>query len=206
MKYDAIVVAGGSGTRANLGFNKVLFKMKNGKTVLENACRLFIEDNDCINLIVVTNEDIFFDSSKVIVVRGGKERYASVKNGLEKVKSEYVLIHDGARPFLSKLDLENLKNNVLDNDGALLAYKSIDTVKYVEDGFVSKTINRDNVYLALTPQAFKSDLLKKAYDTDNFENITDDASLFERCGYKVKIVIGSKDNKKLTNREDFLNI
>ena len=206
MKYDAIVVAGGSGKRANLGFNKVLFKMKNGKTVLENACSLFIEDVDCIKLIVVTNEKISFDSPKVIVVNGGKERYISVKNGLEKVTNEYVLIHDGARPFLSKEDLENLKKELMNNDGAILAYKSIDTVKYVKDEFVDRTINRDNIYLALTPQGFKSNLLKKAYDINIFENITDDASLFERCGYKVKIVIGNKDNKKLTNKEDFLNI
>ncbi len=206
MEYDAIVVAGGSGKRANLGFNKVLYKMKNGKTVLENACGLFIKDNDCKKLIVVTNEEISFDCSKVIFVSGGKERYISVKNGLEKVNSEYVLIHDGARPFLCKEDLDNLKKELVNNDGAILAYKSIDTVKYVEDGFVNKTINRDNVYLALTPQGFKSVLLKKAYNIGVFDSITDDASLFERCGYKVKIVVGRKDNKKLTNKEDFLNI
>ena len=206
MKYDAIVVAGGSGKRANLGFNKVLFKMKNAKTVLENACHLFIEDKDCLKLIVVTNEEVAFNNSKVLVIKGGKERYDSVKNGLEFVDSEYVFVHDGARPFLSKEDLENLKDNILDNDGAILAYKAFDTVKYVEEGFVLKTINRDNVYLALTPQAFKSDMLKVAYKLNNFDGITDDASLFERCGYKVKIVLGSKTNKKLTEKDDFLNI
>lgn len=206
MKYDAIVVAGGSGKRANLGFNKVLFKMKNAKTVLENACHLFIEDKDCLKLIVVTNEEVAFNNSKVLVIKGGKERYDSVKNGLEFVDSEYVFVHDGARPFLSKEDLENLKENILDNDGAILAYKAFDTVKYVEEGFVLKTINRDNVYLALTPQAFKSDMLKVAYKLNNFDGITDDASLFERCGYKVKIVLGNKTNKKLTEKDDFLNI
>lgn len=206
MKYDAIVVAGGVGKRANLGFNKVLFKMKNGKTVLENACSCFIEDNDCLKVIVVTNEDIKIASNKVSIVKGGKERYESVLNGLALVTSPYVLIHDGARPFLDIEDLNNLKEVVSKDNYAILAKKAVDTIKYVDDGYIDKTIDREHIYYALTPQAFKSDDLKKAYENIDLKGITDDASIMEKCGYKVKIVECKHSNIKLTNKEDFLNI
>ena len=206
MNYDAIIVAGGSGKRANLGFNKVLFKMKNGKSVLESACHLFIEDNDCINVIVVTNETIDFDSKKVIVVKGGKERYESVKNGLLEVKSPYVFIHDGARPFLDIEDLNKLKGSIICEDGAILAYKAVDTIKYVKDGYIENTIDRNYIYYAQTPQAFKSAVLKKGYNSLDLDGVTDDASILEKMGIKVKIVSGKKSNIKLTNSEDFLNV
>ena len=75
MKYDAVVVASGNSERAKLGFNKVFFVMKNNKTVLENACEVFINDNDCEHIIVVTNEpDKVFKNNKIITINGGKER------------------------------------------------------------------------------------------------------------------------------------
>lgn len=206
MKYDAIIVAGGVGKRADLGFNKVLFKMKNGKTVLENACSCFIEDNDCLKVIVVTNEDIKIASNKVNIVKGGKERYESVLNGLALVTSPYVLIHDGARPFLDIEDLNNLKEAVSKDNYAILAKKAVDTIKYVNDGYIDKTIDREHIYYALTPQAFKSVDLKKAYENIDLRGITDDASIMEKYGYKVKIVESKRPNIKLTNKEDFLNI
>lgn len=206
MKYDAIIVAGGVGKRADLGFNKVLFKMKNGKTVLENACSCFIEDNDCLKVIVVTNEDIKIASNKVNIVKGGKERYESVLNGLALVTSPYVLIHDGARPFLDIEDLNNLKEAVSKDNYAILAKKAVDTIKYVNDGYIDKTIDREHIYYALTPQAFKSVDLKKAYENIDLRGITDDASIMEKYGCKVKIVESKRPNIKLTNKEDFLNI
>ena len=100
MKYDAIVVAGGVGKRADLGFNKVLYRTRDGKTVLNHSCLNFINDDDCQKLIVVCNFELDFKCDKLVVVPGGKERYESVLNGLNEVTSDYVLIHDGARPFL----------------------------------------------------------------------------------------------------------
>ena len=197
----------GNGTRADLGFNKVLFTMKNGKTVLENSCHLFIEDRDCERVIVVTKEKVNFTSSKVRVVPGGKRRCNSVYHGLKCAQNDFVFIHDGVRPFLSKIDLEKLKEAIKRNDGAILAHPAIETVKYVNNRIISKTINRDNVFCAMTPQAFKTSLIKKVYEkADLTSDITDDASIFEKAGYKVRIVCGSKRNIKLTNKEDFEDI
>ena len=206
MKYDAIVVAGGVGKRADLGFNKVFYMMKNGKTVLENACHLFFEDEDCLKVIVVTSDEVPFCEQKLILVDGGKERYNSVLNGLNEVTSEYVLIHDGARPFLNKTDLENVKKTLEGKDGVLLAKKATDTIKYVEDGVIKKTIDRNFIYQALTPQAFRTDVIKEAYAKVDLTNVTDDTQAVEMLGKEVLIVEGDKTNIKLTDKEDFENI
>lgn len=208
MKYDAVVVGSGKGERAKLGFNKVFFKMSNNKTVLENAYHLFLEDGDCNSVIVVTNEEnlnLVEDNPKIIKVVGGKTRQESVNNGLSKVESEYVLIHDGARPNLTKEELEDVKKELEHEDGVLLVLKEKDTIKYSENNYVSKTINRDYIYRALTPQAFKTSMIKKAYEhvLNNNISVTDDAEVFELSGYKVKMILGNEINQKLTNPQDF---
>ena len=207
MKYDAVVVASGNSERANLGFNKVFFVMKNNKTVLENACEVFINDNDCEHIIVVTNEsDKVFKNNKVITINGGNQRADSVKNGLSKVTSEYVFIHDGARPFIKKQDIDKIKDSLLNNDGAILVTKNVNTIKQVKNGVIEKTLDREYVYNALTPQAFKTSLIVKAYSEVDLKGITDDSSVFEKMGYKVKAIEGDCLNIKLTRKEDFNNI
>lgn len=207
MNYDVVVVANGKGTRAALGFNKVFFTMKNSKTVLENACSNFLNDEDCKRVVVVTDEkESVFSHPKLIVVDGGAQRYNSVCNGLKECKSEYVMVHDGARPLLPKEDVEKLKEALKDNDGAMLAKKAIDTIKRVKDGYVVETIDREEIYQALTPQAFKTKMLIDAYNTLDLTNVTDDASVFEMAGHKVKIVEGDPRNIKLTSPNDFENL
>lgn len=204
MNYDVVIVASGKGERAKLGFNKVFYVMENKKTVLENAATNFIEDEDCKNIIIVTNEpEKIFKNDKIKTTPGGKLRANSVYNGLLLCESEYVFIHDGARPFILKEDIEKLKEEVVSSDGAILAKKVTDTVKLCKDGKVVETLNRDNIYLAMTPQAFKTSLIKEAYDTLDVTNCTDDASVFEKFNHTVKIVEGSTNNIKLTLESDF---
>lgn len=204
MKYNAVVVAGGVGKRANLGFNKVFFVMENGKTVLENACSVFINDHDCTKIIVVCNEeDKVFKNEKVLVVKGGKQRSDSVYNGLVNCKEEFVMIHDAARPYLTIEDVEKIKEALLTNDGVLLAKKAVDTIKYVENGYVTKTINRENIYLALTPQSFKTKEILAAYNCLDTNDCTDDSAVFEKYGKSVYVVEGNPKNIKLTLESDF---
>ena len=207
MKYDAVVVASGNSKRADLGFNKVFFVMKNNKTVLENACEVFINDKDCENIIVVTNEtDKVFKNDKVIIINGGKERCDSVKNGLSKVTSEYVFIHDGARPFIKAIDIDKIKKALLSYDAAILVSKNVNTIKEVKNGIITSTLDREYVYNALTPQAFKSSLIKEAYNKVDLNGLTDDSLVFEKMGHKVKAIEGDASNIKLTKKEDFNNI
>ena len=209
MFYDVVIVASGKGQRANLGYNKAFYKMKDGRTVLECSASLFMEDEDCKNIIVVTNEEYIeqvFKNDKVICTIGGKERRNSVENGLNLVQSEYVLIHDAARPFLNKLSLEELKKELETSGACILAKKATDTIKVVENNKIIKTLDRNSIYMAETPQAFKSDLLKKCYKESENIIFTDDASLVESLGYEVSIVEDKFNNKKLTNEMDFIDL
>ena len=209
MFYDVVIVASGKGQRANLGYNKAFYKMKDGRTVLECSASLFMEDEDCKNIIVVTNEEYIeqvFKNDKVICTIGGKERRNSVENGLNLVQSEYVLIHDAARPFLNRLSLEDLKKELETSGACILAKKATDTIKVVENNKIVKTLDRNSIYMAETPQAFKSDLLKKCYKESENIIFTDDASLVESLGYEVSIVEDKFNNKKLTNEMDFIDL
>lgn len=206
MKYDVIVVAGGKGNRADLGFNKVLFKMANGKSVIENNIDIFLNDKDCQKIILVINEEIDFNNNKLILVKGGKERFDSVMNGLNEVSSEYVLIHDGARPFLNIKALEKLKNKLEEKDAVVLGKIASDTIKIINDDKVVETLNRNNIFIAETPQGFKTSLIKDCYKNKDDNYYFDDASLVEAFNHEVYIVIDEYNNKKLTSKEDFKNI
>ena len=106
MKYDLILLAGGSGERMGLEYNKVLYKIKGKKELYRYSLDFFIKDNDCENIILVSNHtdmEYFWDTildKKVTITEGGHTRSESVKAGLQLVKADYVLIHDSARPLL----------------------------------------------------------------------------------------------------------
>ena len=137
---------------------------------------------------------------------GGETRTDSVKNGLKLVKEEFVFIHDAARPFLKKEDLEELKKVTEETDAALLAIKATDTIKYINpDLSVKETLDRDLIYLASTPQAFKTSLIKEAYGALKGP-FTDDCSVVEQYGHPVKVVPCDNSNIKLTIHRDFEGI
>lgn len=209
MNYDVVIVASGKGERAKLGYNKAFYRMKDNRTVLEMSASLFVEDEECKKIIVVTNKEYFNDvfiNEKVIIIEGGKERKDSVANGLSKADSEYVLIHDAARPFLNKEALNELKKTIVEKDAAILAKKAIDTIKVVSNYEIEKTIDRNTIYMAETPQGFKTSLIKKCFEECDNINFTDEASLVESLGYDVYIVEDKFDNKKLTKEMDFVNL
>ncbi len=212
MKYSAIVLAAGSGSRTGLNYNKVLH-VYDGNTIIERSLSLFMDDMDCEQIILVINpnereEFIHFRfPSKIEIAYGGKERSDSVIEGLNKVRSEYVLIHDGARPFLKVEDLNVLKQNLEKHDAAILMVKSIDTSKIVKDGVIVESLNRELVYNAQTPQGFKTDLIKSCYEKlkQTKISVTDDAQVVELFSkVNIKCVEGSYSNTKITTIEDLL--
>lgn len=208
MKYDAIVLAGGKGTRLNLGYNKVFYQMDNGCTVLENAYANFLCDEECQRVIVaISDEDktrLRYEA-KMVIVKNGKERFDSVYSALEQVKEDYVMIHDGARPYLTMTDIVNLKNGLRENDACMLGLKSKDTVKEVKNGYVQRTLDRDHIYLAQTPQCFKTKYIKDAYTRakEADKSFTDDAAVFqEYYDLKIRIIDSVTGNNKITFIDD----
>lgn len=210
MKYSVIILCAGIGKRSGLNYNKMLYIYDN-KTVFEHTVSVFINDNNC-DEIIITCRDNEMDSFKELVndkrikfVLGGKERQDSVYNGLQVVTSDYVLIHDGARSFISIKSINDLLDCLKDSDACLLMVPCKDTVKKVVDGKVVETLNRSELMQAQTPQAFKTSIIKQAYQQgidDNYQ-ATDDAQMVEKYSdIVVKSVMGDYSNIKITTKED----
>ena len=211
MKYSVVIVAAGSSTRFNQGISKMLYSFENGERVIDRTLKLFIEDEDCTQVVVVCNEEVAEylagkkSIGKVMYCHGGATRQMSVYNGLLAVMEDIVLVHDGARCFLEKKDLEKLKKAVKPDCGALLVKSMVDTVKVVEDGMVVKTLNRDTLKRAQTPQGFPTEELLRVY-RKAFEDCftaTDDAQLIENYSdLKVRCVESEGHNTKVTVIDD----
>lgn len=143
------------------------------------------------------------------IVVGGAERWQSVENGVNALTSsaEYVLVHDVARPFISKEIILDVCNTLVTKGACLVAKPAVDTIKIAADGRVEKTIDRNTVWMAQTPQAARIDVLKKLYARIAAEPLdfvpTDEASILEFFGETVYIVKGAAANDKLTTPEDF---
>lgn len=210
MNYSAIILCAGKGSRSGLTYNKMLYRFKN-KTVYEMTMEIFLNDERCKQIVVVTKEEELDDlkklisSKKIDYVFGGKERQDSVYNGLQVVKEDYVLIHDGARPYLKKENIDDILECLNKNDACLLVVPVKDTIKVCIDGNIVKTLPREQLVQAQTPQAFKTELIKRCYQKGKDKNYiaTDDASLVEYFeNIEVKAVLGSYSNIKITTPDD----
>jgi 2-C-methyl-D-erythritol 4-phosphate cytidylyltransferase len=140
-----------------------------------------------------------------ILIEGGERRQDSVSNALEHIKNKngVVLIHDSARPFASTELFKRVYNGAVKTGACIPVIKSPDTVKELRSGFVKKTIDRESLGLAQTPQGFNIALLRKVFaGCDEADEYTDEAGLLESQGCKVSVVEGERHNLKLTFSED----
>ncbi len=215
-KNIAIIVCSGVGKRMNSDIPKQFIKINN-KPIVCYTIDKFEECKLIDEIIIVTNKDYMDYFEKEIapsykkiskIIEGGKERLNSVYNGINAIedKESIVLVHDGVRPFIKNENLIHIIEQTKIYNACILAVKAKDTLKICKDGFIEKTPNRDDIWLAQTPQAFKYNILKDSYDKiiENNIFVTDDASVLEACGYKVKILEGSYDNIKITTKEDLI--
>jgi len=199
MNYSVIIAAAGNGGRMGLKYNKVFYQLSPGHTILEKTVNLFLTDKRCQQIVIVTNpNDIkellkFNDISRIVFAMGGKTRQESVYNGLMAVTENIVLVHDGARPWCPKENIDSLLESMLTEDASVLAVSVTETVKIVENGYIKQTIPRDVLVNAQTPQAFKTKLLIECHNmaiSEKFHS-TDDAQLVERySNTPIKIVEG----------------
>ena len=212
MNITALIPAAGIGNRFSTTKNKLLYNVK-GKTVLEWTVSAF-DTIFCISeIIIVTNEESFpiIESlfkgklkSNLKIVLGGKERQDSVLNGLKAVSNPFVLIHDGARPLISKEIIENCIEELKENDAVVTCVPTVDTIKVCKNDFVETTPERKNLFLVQTPQGFKTDLILNLHKKvkEDKVSVTDDASVCEHYGVPVKVVLGDYKNIKVTTQSD----
>lgn len=218
-KYTAIVLAAGSGKRMNSKVHKQYLIIQD-RPVLYYSLKAF-EDSavDEIVLVVGKGEEKFcrkeivdkYGISKVkAIVEGGKERYHSVFEGLKQTSdADYVLIHDGARPFVNQDIIRRCMQEVQKDQACVVGMPVKDTIKIAdEEGYAKQTPDRKNVWMIQTPQTFSYALIYEAYEemlkTEDTA-ITDDAMVLERIkGKKSKLIEGSYRNIKITTPEDLL--
>ena len=209
---DVVIPAAGVGKRMGCNFPKQYLKI-NGLTILEITLKKMLKLPNLGKIILVLNqEDEYFKelniySEKIVTTIGGKERSDSVLNGLKVASTEYVLVHDAARPLVDILDIEKLVKECTNDDVGILASKVADTIKKGnQDLSISETVDRSSLFRALTPQYFKTSLLIKAYEDAVLKNkaLTDEASAMELLGYHPKLVLSNSLNIKITEPNDLL--
>ena len=212
MNYTALILAAGQGTRMNLGYNKMFYEIEKGKTILDKTIELFQQDDRCRQIVLVMNQDDVTEYAKkvrwsqsILIIRGGNTRQESVLNGLKGVSEEIVLIHDGARCYLSLKSIDDCLEALKKYDACLLMVPCKDTIKEVKNGIVEKTLDRSVLNQAQTPQAFKTELIIDCYSKaqeDGFQ-ATDDAQIAEKYSdVKIAAVMGDYGNIKVTTSED----
>ena len=218
MKTAVIICAGGIGKRMEAGKPKQFIELADGTPILRKTVDVFRGMSSAADVIVVTSPEGFeYDTECIVnkdiegagksfVITGGSERQDSVKNALEFLESEgfddddIVLIHDGARPFVTKETIEGVRKAAHEHEAAIAAVPVKDTIRDSENG----TLDRSRMYAVQTPQGFRFGLILSAVRhacTDGFYG-TDDGSLAEREGVMPVIVEGSYGNIKITTPED----
>lgn len=227
-KIICIMLAGGKGKRMGTDVSKQ-YLMLEGKPVLFYSLKAFEPYVDEMVIVAAKGEEEYcrhevvekYGIKKVSkIVSGGAERYLSVfeglksiavgNSGLETTEKTYVLIHDGARPFISGDVVQEVIRKVMECNACITAVPSKDTVKLGdENGIVTDTPDRRRVWLVQTPQAFEFESIYKAYGKaiDSGRNdITDDSMVMEAFGeYDIHFVMGDYDNIKLTTPDDMLH-
>lgn len=202
-----ILTCAGKGSRAGYEKNKLLIDF-NGKTVLERSLEAFTKSG-LINQYIVTAAKEDFEevekkaSTAATVVLGGDTRTASVKNALKKATGEIVLIHDGARPFVTQKVIKNCIDGVIKNGSAITAIPSADTVLSANDGKAVSYLGKEGLYKVQTPQGFFTKDIVAAYDAIDGQSFPDDGSVYSLAFGSPSLCDGDVGNIKLTYREDF---
>ena len=215
--FVAIIPAAGDSSRYSGEIPKQFLRV-DGRTVLELSIRPLLDFSECLGVcVLVPPEDQFHkaleikDNPKIFLAEGGTSRIDSVAKGVKfwqqsELSYDYILIHDAARPCLRSSDIQQLLESIdSEVDGVVLGIPCSDTIKKVsaEGSLILNTLDRSKLWRAFTPQIFRKEVLQKNALEENIEKeFTDEASLVEANGGKLKMIKGFEDNIKLTFRED----
>ena len=216
MKVGAIIPAAGRGKRIGALVPKQFLEIQ-GKPLLHHTLTVFASCK-LIDYVVLVMPPTYVDEmgedwlNKYEIVRkvvvGGEQRQDSVYNGFSSLEegTDIVVVHDGVRPFTTPQMIIATVEAAQQHGAAITAIPVSDTVKQAVDGFVKQTVPRDGLWRVQTPQAFQRGLLQQAFKKAKKDSyyVTDEGSLVEYLGERVKIVPGSELNIKITRKEDLV--
>ncbi len=225
MKHSiwGIVPAAGIGRRMQSDIPKQ-YMLLNGRPVIEHTINALLQNKNISGLVVALQSDDMYwpdiqiaSNKPVLQTTGGKQRSDSVLNAINALfqyphfnkESDWVMVHDAVRPCLRQQDINKLATDVIDNDGGLLALPVRDTMKRQNTDdcaitTVNETVERENLWHALTPQYFPALSLKHALEAAQKNNlpVTDESSAMELAGFSPRLVEGNEDNIKITRPDD----
>ncbi|BAH41171.1 2-C-methyl-D-erythritol 4-phosphate cytidylyltransferase [Brevibacillus brevis NBRC 100599] len=214
MSTGVVIVAAGSGKRMGGQRNKLWLPLA-GEPILAHTVRLFATHPDIDEVVLVVSEAdhaevmtlISAEKLMVVITMGGAERQDSVRNGLASLSAncDYVLVHDAARPFVTRKQISDMIKQVQQDQATIMAVPVKDTIKVVGvNGLVESTPARESLWAVQTPQAFRMSLLREAHQAAGEAGKlgTDDAMLVEWLGHPVSIMQGSYENIKITTPDD----
>ncbi len=212
MKTTAIIVAAGTGSRFNSETPKQFLELGGTRVIVQTILR-FVHARSIDSIVVVLARDRLnsFDNAEygrpLKIVEGGNSRAESVLNGLAAIDpdTEIVAVHDGARPLVSVDEIERTIAKAKETGAACLVGPITDTIKSIRGNEITGTLDRQTLRRALTPQAFRVDLLRRAFEMcDLSDAVTDECYLVEQLGHPIAAVEGSLRNIKITSPEDLL--
>lgn len=216
MRVIALVPAAGSGERMALGRDDKPFLRIQGKPVLLHVLSRLNASARIDEIVLLVKEKYLREAEELVaregldkvkkVVAGGDTRSQSVKNGIARAGArdeDLILIHDGVRPFVTDEVIHRVVEAALSTGAAVVGVPCSSTIKKVSgDLTVESTPARSGLWEAQTPQVFRAEIIREAYDADDGTGATDDSCLVERIGHKVSVVKGTRDNIKITVPED----
>ena len=212
-RRGVIIVAGGSGSRMQSSLPKQ-FMILGGEPVVARTINTFAEALPGAEIVVVLPKEHIalwknlaarFDVAVHRCVEGGKERFDSVKAGIEALSPEveYVAIHDGVRALVTKRLIISTMLEVEKYEAVIPVVDAVDSYRVVE-GESNEVIPRSKLRIVQTPQVFRSDILRRAYQQPYDSRFTDDATVVESLGIKITLIEGERSNIKLTTPEDMI--
>jgi 2-C-methyl-D-erythritol 4-phosphate cytidylyltransferase len=212
MNYYAVIVAGGSGNRMNNAIPKQ-FLLLEGRPVIMYAIETFYNCPQKPEIIIVLGQDLRHYWQKLceefsftiphILADSGNQRFDSVKSGLSQIHNDgIVAIHDAARPLVSPFVVKTSYEVALEKGNCVVGFTPVDSVRSTTVDGLTSAIDRDQLRLIQTPQTFRVNELKKAYNVEYMARFTDDASVMEYYGKNINIVEGNRENIKITYPED----
>ncbi|MBN1632641.1 MAG: 2-C-methyl-D-erythritol 4-phosphate cytidylyltransferase [Ignavibacteria bacterium] len=218
MRFHLIIPSSGTGMRFGSRLPKQYFKI-GGNEIIAFTISKFINIKEITSIYISARQEQFrriekliirnnFNKKEIFLTEGGETRQHSVFNALNLMEynnNEYVMVHDAVRPYVTTSLIRKCMKEAVQYNCAVPCVSACDTVKISgKNLFITETIPRENIFLAQTPQIFRLDILKKSYNNAFRKAFrgTDDSSVVEFAGYKVKIVKGEKENIKITSKSD----